>query len=70
MLVVAYLAFAAILSALFVLITRCRHSWEVVSRNDVVEFDDSFGLDFGYETYERVEMRCSKCGKIKIKKLR
>lgn len=67
---VAYLAFAVILSALFVLVTRCRHIWEVVRRSDVIEFDDSFGLDFGYETYERVEMRCSKCGKIKIKKLR
>ena len=70
MLVVVYLAFAVILSVLFVLITRCRHSWEVVGRSYVIEFDDSFGLDFGYETYERVEMRCSKCDKIKIKKLR
>ena len=68
--IVIYLAFAVILGALFVYITRCRHRWEIVRRSDFIEFDDSFGLDFGYETYERVEMKCSNCGKIKIKKLR
>ena len=65
---------AAIISVLIYLlgnfIFRHRHKWEEVRRCKVVEFDNSFGSDLGYTSYTQVELRCTECGKIKIKKLK
>ena len=65
---------AAIISVLIYLlgnfIFRHRHKWEEVCRRKVIEYDNSFGLDLGYTSYTQVALRCTECGKIKIKKLK
>ena len=67
--IIAALA-SAVIYLLGHLLFRHRHKWVEVSRRRVIEYDNSFGLDLGYVTYYRVELRCSECGKIKIKKIK